>query len=127
MGDSQWDATFTPAGWNDGVFGPFAKSVILSQLTTERCGNFGIRLGKATISHTSANGNGAGGIMTSGGAVITKATATENGGDGINAYSGTVTDANSGNNMGSGIAAELGARYRLSGRDEGGASGGRTR
>ena len=107
VGDSQWDATFTPAGWNDGVFGPFAKSVILTQLTTERCGNFGIRLGKANISYISANGNGAGGIMTSGGAVITNATATENGGDGINAYSGTVANANSGNNMGSGIAAEL--------------------
>ena len=110
-GPKLWQATFAGAGWVRGIQdadgGP-AHGVLLSYLTVEQCGEYGIDLdGSSILLHVTALNNGYIGIFARNGA-LTNTTATGNAGVGISTQFGSVTNAVVIKNGDAGISASWG-------------------
>jgi hypothetical protein len=111
-GPKYWQATFVGPGWARGiqdVDASPAHGVLLSHLTVEQCGEYGIDLdGSSVLLHVTALNNGNTGIYAKNGD-LTNATAASNGGGGIFAQFGSVTNAVVFNNGNTGISAGYGS------------------
>ena len=112
-GPKPWNATFAGPGWQNGiqdVDASPAAGVLLSHLTVEQCGSSGIDLegGLSVLFHIIALNNGGAGISAYQGSV-TNATASGNGSDGIYADFCSVTNATAFSNGTYGIHAILGS------------------
>ena len=111
-GPKPWQATFAGPGWARGiqdVDASPAHGVLLSHLTVEQCGEYGIDLdGSSVLLHVTALNNGNVGIFAKNGD-LTNATATGNAGIGITIQFGSVTNAVAINNGNAGISALWGS------------------
>ncbi len=94
VGPNVWNSTYSDGGWSHGIndSSSNASGCLISHLTVAQCKEFGILLyGGACLEHVNATDNGGYGIFASQGSV-TNSTATYNGNSGISAFQGGVTN-----------------------------------